>query len=89
MISETRTVSQFELEDEPLFMLSKEASLRLVERCFSDSEWQWLSDQSEFREALSGMTAIEQLESVIAVGLRLLSRERARSAASHSASDLD
>jgi hypothetical protein len=51
-------------------------SLRMLERCFFAEEWSWLQGEVQFKAALDGIRSLDQIESIINLGLRLISEAR-------------
>lgn len=51
---------------------SRENSLVLLKRCFSDEEWLWLLQEPAFQVALDDVRSLDQTEEVIKLALRLI-----------------
>lgn len=50
--------------------------LRMLERYFFAEEWSWLKGEAQFKAALEQIQSLDQVESIINLGLRLISEAR-------------
>lgn len=57
---------------DPTFMGTRENCFNLLQRCFSREEWNWLTQEAEFQNALENVRGLDQTEDLIKLGLRLI-----------------
>jgi hypothetical protein len=57
-------------------MSSKADPIRLLRRCFSREEWDWLMEEPDFTDALAGSQTLDDSEKLISFGLHLISLAR-------------
>ncbi len=52
--------------------MDKGKALNYLTKCFSESEWEWLLTKDEFRAALERVATMEDAETAVQIGVRLL-----------------